>query len=96
MIAQAAVQEDVDVVALSILSGAHMTLFPRVLTLMRERGLTDVLLTGGGIISKEDMNALQKLGVGDLFGPGATTGAIIDYVRGWVAAHRAGSVGTTS
>jgi methylmalonyl-CoA mutase C-terminal domain/subunit len=96
MIAQAAVQEDVDVVALSILSGGHMTLFPRVLTLVREGGLTDVLLSGGGIISKEDMNALQKVGVGDLFGPGATTGAIIDYVRGWVAAHRAGSVGTTS
>ena len=96
MIVQAAVQEDVDVVALSILSGAHMTLFPRVLALMKERGLTDVLLTGGGIISKEDMEALRKLGVGDLFGPGTSTQAIIDYVRGWVAAHRAGKVGTAS
>jgi len=96
MIAQAAVQEDVDVVALSILSGAHMTLFPRVLEIMRERGLTDVLLTGGGIISKEDMGTLQRLGVGELFGPGATTGAIIDYVRGWVAEHRAGNVGTAT
>jgi methylmalonyl-CoA mutase, C-terminal domain len=92
MIAQAAVQEDVDVVALSILSGAHMTLFPRVFELMRERGLTDVLLTGGGIISKVDMAALKAKGVGELFGPGTTTGAIIDYVRSWVAEHRADRV----
>lgn len=92
MIVQAAVQEDVDVVALSILSGAHMTLFPRVLELMREGGLTDVLLTGGGIISKEDMAALKEKGVGELFGPGTTTGAIIDYVRSWVAEHRADRV----
>lgn len=89
MIVQAAVQEDVDAVALSILSGAHMTLFPRVLELMREKGLNDVLLTGGGIIPKEDMEALSKQGVGTLFGPGTTTGSIIDYVRGWVAKHRA-------
>jgi methylmalonyl-CoA mutase C-terminal domain/subunit len=92
MIVQAAVQEDVDVVALSILSGAHMTLFPRVLDLMRDRGLTDVLLSGGGIISKEDMAALKAKGVGDLFGPGTPTGAIIDYIRSWVAEHRAGRV----
>jgi len=96
MIVQAAVQEDVDVVALSILSGAHMTLFPRVLDLMREHGLTDVLLTGGGIISKEDMEALRRLGVGDLFGPGTSTQAIVEYVRGWVAANRAGQVGSAS
>ena len=96
MIVQAAVQEDVDVVALSILSGAHMTLFPRVIQLMHERGLKDVLLSGGGIISKEDMEALRKLGVGDLFGPGTPTSAIIDYVRGWVAANRAGKVGSAS
>jgi methylmalonyl-CoA mutase C-terminal domain/subunit len=89
MIVQAAVQEDVDAVALSILSGAHMTLFPRVLDLMREKGLNDVLLTGGGIIPKEDMETLAKQGVGELFGPGTPTGAIIDYVRGWVAKHRA-------
>ena len=89
MIVQAAVQEDVDAVALSILSGAHMTLFPRVLELMREKGLHDVLLTGGGIIPKEDMAALGKQGVGELFGPGTPTGAIIDYVRGWVAKNRA-------
>jgi methylmalonyl-CoA mutase, C-terminal domain len=88
MIVQAAVQEDVDAVALSILSGAHMTLFPRVLTLMREKGITDVLLTGGGIIPKEDMAALRALGVGELFGPGTATTAIVDYIRG---ATRAGA-----
>jgi methylmalonyl-CoA mutase C-terminal domain/subunit len=92
MIAQAAVQEDVDVVALSILSGAHMTLFPRVLELMRERGIGDVLLTGGGIISREDMASLRGMGVGDLFGPGTSTGAIITYIREWVAGHRADRV----
>ena len=92
MIVQAAVQEDVDVVALSILSGAHMTLFPRVLALMRDRGVGDVLLTGGGIISKEDMAALQGMGVGSLFGPGTPTGAIVTYIRDWVAEHRAGRV----
>ena len=96
MIVQAAVQEDVDVIALSILSGAHMTLFPRVLQLMREKGLNDVLLSGGGIISKEDMEALRTMGVGDLFGPGTPTGAIIDYVRGWVAANRTGKIGSAS
>jgi len=88
MIVQAAVQEDVDAVALSILSGAHMTLFPRVAELMREKGLKDVLLTGGGIIPKEDMLALQKLGVGTLFGPGSKTDAIITYIRTWVAKYR--------
>jgi methylmalonyl-CoA mutase C-terminal domain/subunit len=90
MIVQAAVQEDVDAVALSILSGAHMTLFPRVLELMRERGIGDVLLTGGGIISKEDMAALQSQGVGSLFGPGTPTGAIVDYIRSTVEAKRGG------
>ncbi|HEX7079378.1 MAG TPA: cobalamin B12-binding domain-containing protein [Candidatus Eisenbacteria bacterium] len=92
MIVQAAVQEDVDAVALSILSGAHMTLFPRVLELMREAGLKDVLLTGGGIIPREDMDALGKQGVGELFGPGTPTSAIIDYVRAWVAQHRSDAV----
>src|SRR5258705_2244557 len=79
MIVQAAVQEDVDAVALSILSGAHMTLFPRVLDLMREKGLIDVLLTGGGIIPKEDKETLRKQGVCDLFMPGTTPAAIIQY-----------------
>ena len=93
MIVQAAVQEDVDAVALSILSGAHMTLFPRVLELMKEKGIQDVLLTGGGIISKEDMAALKSKGVGDLFGPGTPTTAIIEYISDWVKQHRRSKVG---
>src|SRR5580765_2031286 len=82
-VVEAAVQEDVDVVALSILSGAHMTLFPEVLELMRERGIGDRLLTGGGIIPPEDMESLAKMGVGRLFGPGASTQDIAKYIRGW-------------
>jgi methylmalonyl-CoA mutase, C-terminal domain len=82
-VVEAAVQEDVDVVALSILSGAHMTLFPEVFELMRERGIGDRLLTGGGIIPPEDMESLAKLGVGRLFGPGASTQDIAKYIRGW-------------
>ena len=85
MIATAAVQEDVDVVGLSILSGAHMTLFPRVLELMRAQGRDDVLLTGGGIIPREDMDELQRLGVGRLFGPGTSTADLIEYIRQWFA-----------
>src|SRR5512144_2824309 len=88
MIVQAAVQEDVAAVALSILSGAHMTLFPRVHELMKGAGIGDVLLTGGGIISKEDMAALKAQGVGELYGPGTPTTAIIEYIGGWVKAHR--------
>jgi len=95
MIVQAAVQEDVDAVALSILSGAHMTLFPRVLELMRERGIGDVLLTGGGIIPKEDMATLKQMGVGELFGPGTPTGAIIDSIRSWVQTHPRAVAGKT-
>ena len=83
MIATAAVQEDVDVVGLSILSGAHMTLFPRVLDLLREQGREDVLITGGGILPKEDIDALQKLGVGKLFGPGTATTDLIEYIKDW-------------
>jgi methylmalonyl-CoA mutase C-terminal domain/subunit len=82
-VVEAAVQEDVDVVALSILSGAHMTLFPEVLEMMRERGIGDRLLTGGGIIPPEDMETLAKLGVGRLFGPGASTQDIAKYIRAW-------------
>jgi len=82
-IVESALQEDVDVVALSILSGAHMTLFPEVRELMKRRGLPDRLLTGGGIIPAEDMEALQKLGVGRLFGPGASTQEIARYIRDW-------------
>ena len=85
MIASAAVQEDADVVGLSILSGAHMTLFPRVLDLLREQGRDDVLVTGGGIIPKEDMEALQRLGVGRLFGPGTSTTDLIEYIKAWFA-----------
>lgn len=81
MIAEAAVQEDVDVVGLSILSGAHMTLFPRVRAELEKRGMTDVLLTGGGIIPAEDMEQLQKDGFTRLFGPGTRTADIADWIR---------------
>jgi len=87
MIATAAVQEDVDVVGLSILSGAHMTLFPRVRQLLDEMGRTDVLLTGGGIIPRGDIEALQQRGVGRLFGPGTPTTELIRYINTWAAAH---------
>ena len=85
MIATAAVQEDVDVVGLSILSGAHMTLFPRVAELLREQGRDDVLITGGGIIPKEDMDALHAMGTGKLFGPGTPTSELIEYIKEWFA-----------
>jgi len=84
MIAEAALQEDVDVVGISMLSGAHMTIFPRVLKLLRERGLDDVLLTGGGIMSNEDIEELKKIGVGQLFTPGAPMSTIAEYIRNWV------------
>ena len=85
MIATAAVQEDVDVVGLSILSGAHMTLFPRVVDLLRQEGRDDILLTGGGIIPNEDMDALREKGVGQLFGPGTRTSDLVDYIKAWFA-----------
>jgi methylmalonyl-CoA mutase C-terminal domain/subunit len=85
MIATAAIQEDVDVVGLSILSGAHMTLIPRVLDLLREHGREDILLTGGGIMPKEDIDALQEKGIGKLFGPGTPTSDLIDYIKEWFA-----------
>jgi methylmalonyl-CoA mutase C-terminal domain/subunit len=85
MIVNAAIQEDVDVVALSILSGAHMTLFPKVQELLDAEGADQVLLTGGGIIPEEDMAALRELGVGRLFGPGTPTGEPIEYIREWFA-----------
>ena len=88
-----ALQEDVDVVALSILSGAHMTLFPRVLELLRQEGMDDVLLTGGGIIPPGDMVALKQQGVGELFGPGTPTTAISDYIRKWVEDRDAARTG---
>src|SRR5690349_23498864 len=87
MIATAAVQEDVDVVGLSILSGAHMTLFPRVVELLREHGRDDILITGGGILPKEDMDELQRRGVGRLFGPGTSTGELVEYIKEWFLAR---------
>jgi methylmalonyl-CoA mutase, C-terminal domain len=88
MIATAAIQEDVDVIGLSILSGAHMTLFPRVRDLLRDAGRDDVLITGGGIIPKEDMDALQEHGVGRLFGPGTPTSDLVDYIKEWYASRQ--------
>jgi methylmalonyl-CoA mutase C-terminal domain/subunit len=88
MIVESSLQEDVDVVALSILSGAHMTLFSKILNLMKEKGLDDVLLTGGGIIPEEDIKKLEKLGVGKLFGPGTNTQDIIQYITSWFEKNR--------
>ncbi len=85
MIATAAVQEDVDVVGLSILSGAHMTLFPRVRQLLVEADRTDILLIGGGIIPEEDIEKLEGQGVAKLFGPGTPTKEIIEYITSWSA-----------
>ena len=87
MIATAAVQEDVDVVGLSILSGAHMTLFPRVRQLLDAQGRKDVLLTGGGILPTDDVAALEKLGTGRLFGPGTPTSDLVEYIQAWAAKH---------
>jgi len=94
VIVEAAAQEDVDAIGVSILSGAHMTIFPRVLTLLKEKGLDDVLLFGGGIIPDKDIEELGRRGVGRLFTPGASTQTIISYVREWVAAHRADTTKT--
>lgn len=88
MVVQAALQEDVDAIGVSILSGAHMTVFPKIIALMKEKGMNDVLLTGGGIIPDDDMKALQQQGVGRLFPPGTATADIADYIRDWVATHR--------
>ena len=87
MIVEAAIQEDVDVIGISILSGAHMTIFPKILNLMKEKGLDDVLLTGGGIIPDEDIKELKKMGIGELFTPGAPTTAIADFIKQWCNAH---------
>ena len=88
MVVDAALQEDVDAIGVSILSGAHMTVFPRIINLMKERGMHDVLLTGGGIIPYEDARALNEMGVGTLFPPGTNTGDIARYIDDWVAGHR--------
>lgn len=88
MVVNAALQEDVDAIGISILSGAHMTVFPKVAALMKEKGLDDVLLTGGGIIPEEDMKALNEQGVGRLFAPGTPTFEIATYITDWVKQHR--------
>ena len=87
MIAQAAIQEDVDVVGLSILSGAHLTLFPRVRQLLDRAGRNDILITGGGIIPPEDVDTLGRQGIGRLFGPGTPTSELIKYIEEWAAQH---------
>jgi methylmalonyl-CoA mutase C-terminal domain/subunit len=88
MVVNAALQEDVDAIGVSILSGAHMTVFPKLIQLMQEKDMKDVLLTGGGIIPEDDMQALQKMGVGKLFAPGTNTAEIAGYIRDWVKQHR--------
>jgi methylmalonyl-CoA mutase C-terminal domain/subunit len=88
MVVNAALQEDVDAIGISILSGAHMTVFPRVRKLMKEKKMEDVLLTGGGIIPDDDMQKLQDIGVGKLFPPGTPTAEISNYISNWVETHR--------
>ncbi len=88
MVVNAALQEDVDAIGISILSGAHNTVFPKLLQLMKEKNMEDVLLTGGGIIPEEDIATLEKQGVGRLFSPGAPTSEIADYIKEWVKEHR--------
>jgi methylmalonyl-CoA mutase C-terminal domain/subunit len=83
MIVGAAIQEDVDVIGISILSGAHMTILPKIKNLMKEKGLDDVLLTGGGIIPEEDIKKLRQMGIGELFTPGASTKDIAEYIKEW-------------
>jgi methylmalonyl-CoA mutase C-terminal domain/subunit len=88
MVVQAALQEDVDVIGVSILSGAHNTVFPRLIDLMKKEGMNDVLLTGGGIIPDEDMQTLSKAGVGKLFAPGSPMSEISQYIKDWVSTNR--------
>lgn len=88
MVVNAALQEDVDAIGVSILSGAHNTVFPKIIALMKAKEMNDVLLTGGGIIPEEDMSELNKMGVGKLFAPGATTSEIADYIKDWVKVNR--------
>lgn len=88
MVVNAALQEDVDAIGISILSGAHMTVFPKVMALLKEKGMNDVLVTGGGIIPEEDMKVLNEMGVGKLFAPGAATTDIATYITDWVKVNR--------
>jgi methylmalonyl-CoA mutase C-terminal domain/subunit len=89
MVVQAALQEDVDVIGVSILSGAHNTVFPRIVELMQKEGISNVLITGGGVIPEDDMKQLQAIGVGKLFAPGANMQEIVTYIKQWVAEHKA-------
>lgn len=88
MVVNAALQEDVDAIGISILSGAHMTVFPKVVQLLKEKGMNDVLLTGGGIIPDDDMKTLNDMGVGKLFAPGTATSEIANYITEWVSVNR--------
>ncbi|RAJ34352.1 cobalamin B12-binding domain-containing protein [Pedobacter cryoconitis] len=88
MVVNTALQEDVDAIGVSILSGAHMTVFPKIVEFMKQKKLTNVLLTGGGIIPESDMEKLKEIGVGELFAPGTTMVTIVDYIRGWANENR--------
>ena len=88
MVVEAAIQEDVDVIGVSILSGAHMTILPKIAALLKQKGLDDVLLFGGGIIPEKDIKELKNLGVGELFTPGASTQSIVLYVKKWIDENR--------
>ena len=88
MVVSAAMQEDVDAIGISILSGAHMTVFPKIIQLMKQHNMNDVLLTGGGIIPEDDMKALHEMGTGKLFAPGTTTSEIAGYITNWVKENR--------
>lgn len=88
MVVNTALQEDVDAIGISILSGAHMTVFPKIIALMQQKQLTDVLLTGGGIIPPGDITKLKEIGVGELFAPGTTMLTIVTYIRNWTIANR--------
>jgi methylmalonyl-CoA mutase C-terminal domain/subunit len=88
MVVNAALQEDVDAIGVSILSGAHMTVFPKIIDMMKQKNVTDVLLTGGGIIPEGDIEKLKQIGVGELFAPGTTMETIVNYIKNWVTEHR--------
>ncbi len=88
MIVNAAIQEDADVIALSILSGAHLTIFSKVMSLLNDEGVTDILVTGGGIIPEDDMKELSEIGVGKLFAPGASIEESKNYIENWVTENR--------
>ncbi len=88
MVVNTALQEDVDAIGISILSGAHMTVFPKVIALLKEKKMNDVLLTGGGIIPEDDMKILHEMGVGKLFAPGTVTIDIANYIKQWVSKNR--------